>query len=1240
MYSPLYHVPNWSIDKNAQRPFLFYDDFRNNWFNANAPLDDLRLIHGLIDGYENFARDDASALADSMFEGLYWTTVTDRSRNTNDSLFPQYPGGLLGFAWDWSEIDDNSLTPAATATGTGYLGTDLLPVDYQDLGAIAHAAERDHRWEGVLQSTTQLLLDSEINLSGLYYNGYRPNGTWTGDFEYQGTRRGEHLKVIQELWTAIHLARASKTNSNALTTTQKALARGSAARSLAFFKSFYQTNNRVPEYLKYSGADVDDCVNNQPANCLARGTESLFNGEARIYAQLARLALLLGDRDFSNQVINEKIITDRISDRTSQRYGMIGLSTVSADDAEAWNVLESVYSICLNSMSADDGGPPVSNNNPPIASNDSYNTNEETPLTLTAAQLLSNDTDTDNDPLSVSGLPSRSSNGGSIELLASGDWIYTPSSGFSGADTISYAISDARGATAIGEIEVEVRLVPKSTHLTESVIVQTGSHNYGTVEFLTSDDENTYDIDTTASATGNVVDFTTRGRVSDRTEVSRLIMTFSGHYSVANVSQETFLYNYATGSWVSFDTRTVGNENDSIVRIDVTDNAQDFIAADGETQMRVRGIQATLPATIWANSVKWLVYRGNQSTNNSAPQAVGVSVSTEINTSATIELLGTDEDGDALTYTINSNSLNGALSGVAPNLTYAPDTGYTGTDTFSYTVSDGEITSQSAAVIITVLQPGVISNLAAGITLDGDLSEWAGYEPSTADPDDVTGAANPLDWRQSWMAHDGGHYYIAYKNDGPVNVSWGQTVYFDIDDNTATGAQFGLPIGADRVLQGRFLYSYAATGNDWNWNFITEVEGASGNGSFEYRFPITAFEGSERIKLAFVGSNEAYGGTIEDLYPDSVYTTSALDRFFTYTAVVPTNTTPDATDLAVNTNQNTSIVLTLTASDTDGDSLSYTIVGQPQQGTLTGTAPQLTYLPNTDFTGDDSFSFQVSDGTTLSRVATVSVSVLTPIESEIPSNPVPQINVDGITTEWQTLRYYNDDPNDVSGAENPIDYLRTAMAHDTHYFYLTFSNDGQNLALLQDWLFTVYIDTDLNPATGYRSGLDIGADIMQQGSAVYTYGGTGQDWTWSPLAATPRAANGSNVEIAIPRQTIGDPAQLRFVLIGDNLSIGGGVEDVFPDGTYNPAAATRYLAYQNDGTASVPVASAALDGSLTPISGRQALMQNATQLNQTPDTESNAIKVGTGAFGFTGLAMLAYYAIRRRKLAVHSSPSL
>ena len=205
---------------------------------------------------------------------------------------------------------------------------------------------------------------------------------------------------------------------------------------------------------------------------------------------------------------------------------------------------------------------------------------------------------------------------------------------------------------------------------------------------------------------------------------------------------------------------------------------------------------------------------------------------------------------------------------------------------------------------------------------------------------------------------------------------------------------------------------------------------------------------------------------------------------------------------------------------------------------LTGTAPQLTYQPASGFSGTDSFTFQVDDGTALSRLATVSVTVQTIAESQIPSNVVTQINVDGLTTDWQGLRFFDDDPDDASGVENPVDFLRAAMAHDTGFFYLTFTNDGQDLTLLQDWLFTVYIDSDSNPSTGYQGGLAIGADHMQQGTAVHSYIGTGDDWVWTPLANTPRAASGNTVEIAIPRQEIGDPTELQFVMIGDNLSIG------------------------------------------------------------------------------------------------------
>ena len=1207
MQSPLYQIPNWSIDKNEQRPFLFFDDYRTNWFNANAPLDDLRLIHGLVDGHENFGRSDANDVANSMFEGLLWTSVTDRSRNTNDHLFPDYAGGLLGFAWDWSETDDNTLSPApATATGTGYLGTDLLPVDYQDLGAIAHAAARDHRWEGILASTTKLLLDSEINLSGLYFNGYRPNGDWTGDFEYQGTRRGEHLKTIQVLWTGIHLARAAQVAEGTLSEADKSLAAGSAARSLAFFKAFYQTNGRVPEYLTTSGTDVDQCVAGQPADCLDRASENLFEGEARIYAQIARLALLLSDQAFANQMINEKILTDRVDNVTDPLYGMIGVSTAGANDAEAWNILESVFSICLNALNDDDGGTTV-NNNPPVANSDNYATNEETPLALLPAELLSNDTDADGDTLIISGLASRSAAGGSVDRLDSGEWRYTPPPGFTGTDEISYAISDQQGGTAIGQITIVVRLVTKTNHLAETVTITSGQLNYGSVEFLTSDDIDTYDIDSANSADGHVVDWYVTGQIENREQVSRLVVTYSGHYSVANVEQETFLYDFTNLSWVSLDVRTVGNETDSVVQLDVTDTPQKYIASDGSTRLRVRGFHTNQMITVWANSVNWLAHRGADSGNGNPPSAVNLSASTTTDSATEITLQSSGNVGDSPIYTINENALIGVLTGVAPNLTYTPASGFSGTDTFTYTVSNGEQTSQPATVSISVLASGVVSNLATAITLDGSLTDWSAFLPFADDPDDVVAPGSPLDWIQAWMAHDGGYYYLAYRNDGPVNVSWGQTIYFDIDNNTSTGYQQGLPIGADRVLQGRFLYSYTGTGSQWSWDYITEVVGTSADGDFEYRFPRTALGDSELIQLVFVGSNEPFGGVEEDLYPDSLYDASGTNRFFTYTATAPTNSAPIASNLELATIEEQTVEFNLVASDSDGDTLSYTILSLPENGSLTGNAPSLSYQAIAGFTGTDTFTFQVDDGELSSPVATVTINVNSETDSQLPYNPITGLTIDGLLTEWATLRSFSADPDDITGTENPVDYLSATMAHDLQNFYISVTNDGEDLDALPNWLYTVYLDTDNNANTGYKSGLAIGADYMQQGSGVYSYNGSGLDWIWTAQAPSARAAVGASMELSIPRHSIGDPSDIKLVFIGDNFSVGGSVEDVYPDGTYNENAAVRYLEYTTNGDASGPAIGAAFESLPAVVSGREERKRSPIELSRQSELENTGV---------------------------------
>lgn len=350
MLAPDYKVLNWAIDHNTQNPLLFNSvdvDGNVEWFNANAPLDDLRVVRGLFEGYEVFSDHRYLALAKQVLRGLLATSVSSGSQ------ISQYPEGLIGYAFDWQGTASNEHQAEARHSTEGFLYLQPVPVDYQDLATLASAAYHDPRWVPVLRSATQMSLDAEIEQSpGLFFNGYQSDGSWTGDFENRDNNQGKHLKVIQVLWTALHLAELSI----AETSLEPSLvqAAGTAAkRSLSFFQNFYQRERRVPEYLSFEGQDVTSCdKDNAASDCLVPDTENLHNGEARIYALLARLALILNANEFADQLIADKILSDRISDPQHPLFGMIGPSTAATGDAEIFNIVEPLLTICLAETSA------------------------------------------------------------------------------------------------------------------------------------------------------------------------------------------------------------------------------------------------------------------------------------------------------------------------------------------------------------------------------------------------------------------------------------------------------------------------------------------------------------------------------------------------------------------------------------------------------------------------------------------------------------------------------------------------------------------------------------------------------------------------------------------------------------------------------------------------------------------------------------------------------------------------
>ncbi|MCW8856850.1 MAG: Ig-like domain-containing protein [Kangiella sp.] len=88
---------------------------------------------------------------------------------------------------------------------------------------------------------------------------------------------------------------------------------------------------------------------------------------------------------------------------------------------------------------------------------------------------------------------------------------------------------------------------------------------------------------------------------------------------------------------------------------------------------------------------------------NTKPEATAQSVMTETDTTVNGQLEGSDADGDSLTFSLSQDVMYGVLTVNSDgSFSYTPDNGYTGTDQFSFVVSDGNATSDPAIVDITI----------------------------------------------------------------------------------------------------------------------------------------------------------------------------------------------------------------------------------------------------------------------------------------------------------------------------------------------------------------------------------------------------------------------------------------------------------------------------------------------------------------------------------------------------------
>jgi len=167
-------------------------------------------------------------------------------------------------------------------------------------------------------------------------------------------------------------------------------------------------------------------------------------------------------------------------------------------------------------------------------------------------------------------------------------------------------------------------------------------------------------------------------------------------------------------------------------------------------------------------------------------------------------------------------------------------------------------------------------------------------------------------------------------------------------------------------------------------------------------------------------------GTLSGTAPDLTYTPALNyngEDSFTFKAndstvdsniatvsitIATVNDAPVAKNVTAETEEDTSVEIELVASDVDGDELTFAVVTQPAHGTLSGTAPALTYAPEANFNGTDSFTFKANDGTVDSNEATVSITVAA-------VNDAPVANNMNVITAEDTAKAITLDVSDIDG---------------------------------------------------------------------------------------------------------------------------------------------------------------------------------------------------------------------------------
>ncbi|MGD1904954.1 MAG: tandem-95 repeat protein [Leptolyngbyaceae cyanobacterium] len=360
----------------------------------------------------------------------------------------------------------------------------------------------------------------------------------------------------------------------------------------------------------------------------------------------------------------------------------------------------------------------------PVADDDSAVTDEDTPVTI---DVVDGDTDSDGtiDPASIN-ITSGPTNG-EVTVNNDGTVDYSPDDDYNGSDSFTYTVQDNDGGTS-NEATVDITVDPvDDPAVAVDDSASTPEDTAVNINVLTNDSD--IDSPLTLDAVGDAANGTVVIE-ADNTVTYTPELGFNGPdsftYTVNGVTAtvDINVTNVDTPTTAVDDTATV--DEDASVNIDVLANDSDpdsplTVGAVGDAANGTVVIEADNTVTytpdadfFGTDSFTYTVNGEIATVNvtvdpvNDDPFADDDSASTNEDTSVTIDVIDgdTDSDGtiDPATVAIGTGPQNGnVVVNADGTVGYTPNAGFSGSDSFTYTVQDNEGgTSNEATVNVNV----------------------------------------------------------------------------------------------------------------------------------------------------------------------------------------------------------------------------------------------------------------------------------------------------------------------------------------------------------------------------------------------------------------------------------------------------------------------------------------------------------------------------------------------------------